>query len=154
MRQRVSLRHAAFVGDIFVPASEGHRLEGKKVDLLGVVESKLDDAPDLLVIDAIDNAGDGNDVHAGFMQVMDGLKLDVERIADLAMRVGCIADAVKLEVGVAKTRLSSSLRKLYGLGKLDAVGRSLNRGVSDLACVSYRVQKVRAERGFTTGELH
>ena len=154
MRQRVALRHAALVGDIFVAACERNRLERKEVDLLGVIERELDDAANLLVVDAVDDAGDGNDVHAGLMQVVDGLELYVERVANLAVRVRRVADAVKLQVRVAQTGFSSSLRELLGLGELDAVGRSLHRGVTDLAGVSDSVEEVRAERGLATGELH
>src|ERR1700761_3162216 len=95
-REGVALAHTAFVGYGFVATGEADRLEAEEVDLLRVVERELDDAANLLVIDAVDDGGDGDDVHAGLVQVMDGLELDVERVADLAVRVGGVADAVEL----------------------------------------------------------
>jgi len=90
--------------------------------------------------------GDGNDIDASLIQIVDRLQLDVERVAHLAVRVGCVADAVELEVGVAQTGLSRSLREFLRLGELDAVGRGLDAGVTDLAGVGDGVEEVGAER--------
>ena len=114
----------------------------EEVDLLRVVERELDDAANLLVVDAVDDAGHGNDVHAGLMQVVDGLQLYIERVADLAVRVSSVADAVELQVGVAETGFRSGLREFLRLGKLDAVGRGLHGGVTDLAGVGDGVEEV------------
>src|ERR1019366_3746567 len=114
----VALRHAAFVRNLFVAAGKADRLEAEEVDLLGILEGELDDAAYLLVVDAVDDAGDGDDVHAGLVQVVDGLELHVERVADLAVRVGGVADAVELEVRVAQAGFSGSLRELLRLGEL------------------------------------
>jgi len=59
VREGVALRLATFVRDLFVAAGEADRLEGEEVDLLRVVEGKLDDAANLLVVDAVDDGGDG-----------------------------------------------------------------------------------------------
>ncbi len=115
VRQGVALRRAALVGDGFVAAGEGDRLEDEEVDLLRVVERELDDAAHLLVVDAVDDGGYGNDVDAGLVQVVDGLELHVERVADLAVRVGGVADAVELQIGVAETGFSGGLGELLGL---------------------------------------
>jgi len=154
VRQGVALRCAALVRNLFVAAGEGHGLEGEEVDLLGVVERELDDTADLLVVDAVDDRRYGNDVDAGLVQVVDGLELHVERIADLAVRVGGVADTVELQVGVAQTGLSGSLGELLGLRELDAVGRGLHGVVTDLAGVGDGVEEVGAERGLATGELN
>src|SRR6266566_8769119 len=114
MRQGVALRLATFVRDLFVAAGEADGLEGEEVDLLRVVKGELDDAANLLVVDAVDDGGDGNDVDAGLVEVVDGLEFYVEGVADLAVRVGGVADAVELEVGVAETGFSGGLRKLLG----------------------------------------
>ena len=79
----------------------------EEADLLGIVERELDDAADLLVVDAVDDGRHGDDVDAGFVQVVDGLQLYVEQVADLAVRVGSVADAVELEVDVAETGFGS-----------------------------------------------
>ena len=115
VRERVALRVAALVGDGLVAAGEGDRLEGEEGDLLGVVERELDDAADLLVVDAVDDGHDGDDVDAGLVQVLDGLELHVEQVADLAVRVGGVADAVELQVGVAQTGFRGGLGELLDL---------------------------------------
>ena len=61
--------------------------------------------PDLIVIDAVDQRDDQNDLDAGFVQVVDRAQLHVEQVADLAMAVGVVADAVELQVGIAQARL-------------------------------------------------
>ncbi len=154
VRQRVALCVTTLVGDVFVAAREADRLEGEEVDLLGVVERELDDAANLLVVDAVDDRRYGNDVDAGLVQVVDGLELHVERVADLAVRVGGVADTVELEVGVAETGFSGGLGELLGLGELDAVGRGLHGVVTDLAGVGDGVEEVGAERGLAAGELY
>src|ERR1700760_1407094 len=102
----------ALVGYIFVAAVEADRLEGEEVDLLRIVQRELDDAADLLVVNAVDDGGDGNDVDAGFVQIVDGLELDVERVADLTVRVGGVADAIELQVGIAEAGFSRGLGEL------------------------------------------
>src|SRR6266566_4966822 len=153
MRQGVALRLATFVRDLFVAAGEADGLEGEEVDLLRVVKGELYDAANLLVVNAVDDGGDGNDVDAGLVEIVDGLELHVERVADLAVRVGRVADAVELQVGVAETGFSSGLGELLGLGELDAVGGGLDGGVTDLAGVGYGVEEVGREGGLAAGEL-
>src|SRR5208282_6759990 len=81
VRQRVTLRLAAFVGDGFVSAGERHRLEAEEADLLWIVQGELDDSSYLLVVDAVDKSDDGNDFAAGAMQVVDGFQFYVEQVA-------------------------------------------------------------------------
>ena len=98
----------------------------RKLIFFGIVERELDDAADLLVVDAVDDGGDGHDVDAGFMQIVDGLQLHVEQVADFAMRVGGVADAVELEVDVAETGFGSGAAEFLGLGEFNAIGRGLD----------------------------
>ncbi len=154
VREGVALRLAALVGDVFVAAGEADRLEAEEADLLGIVEGELDDAAHLLVVDAVDDGGDGNDFNAGFVQVVDGLELYVKEVADLAVRVGGVADAVELEIDVAKTGFSSGAAKLLALGEFDSVGCGLDAVVTDLARVGYGVKEVGRQRGLATAELH
>ena len=142
--QRVALRLATLVGDLFVAAGEGNRLEGEEGDALRIVERELDDAAHLLVVDAVDDRGDRNDVDAGAVQVLDRAQLHVEEVADLAVRVGSVADAVELQVRVAQTGFRSLLGELRALRELDAVGRSLHGVVTNLAGVGDCVEEVRA----------
>src|SRR5665213_4545583 len=94
----VTLCDAALFGDVLVAAGEADGLEAEEADLSGVVESELDDVANLLVVDAVDDGGDGNDFDAGFVEVVDGLELDVKQVANLAVTVGRVADAVKLQI--------------------------------------------------------
>src|SRR5256885_5583885 len=73
VRERVTLRFAALVGNRFVASGEADRLEREEADDLWIIERELDDAPNLLVVHAIHDGGDGYDVDAIGVQVMDGL---------------------------------------------------------------------------------
>ena len=64
VRKRVALRLAPLIGDRLVAAGKGDRLEGKEGDLLGIVQRELNDASNLLVIDAVDDRRDRHDVHS------------------------------------------------------------------------------------------
>ncbi len=88
------------------------------------------------------------------VQVLDRAQLDVEQVADAAVRVGGVADAVELQVGVAQARFGRRLREVEALGELDAVGRRLHRVVADLARVANRVEEVRRQRRLAARELH
>ena len=132
VRQRVALRRAALGRHFLVAARERHRLERQEVDLARVVERELDDAADLLVVDAVDDRHDRHDVDAGRPEVLDRAQLDVEQVADEAVRVGGVADAVELQVGVAQAGFERGLGELRALGELDAVGRGLHAVVADL----------------------
>jgi len=153
VRERVALGEAALVRDVLVAACEADRLEAEEADLLRIIQRELDDVADLLIIDAVDDRRDGNDIDAGFMQVVDGLELYVEQVADLAVRVGCVADAVELKVDVAEAGFGSGTAKLLGLGEFDAVARGLNAVVTDLAAVGYGVKEVGRQGWLATGEL-
>ena len=87
-------------------------------------------------------------------EVLDRAQLDVEQVADQAVRVGRVADAVELQVRVAQARFGRRLREIRALGELDAVGRRLHAVVADLARVAHRVEEVRRERRLAARELH
>jgi hypothetical protein len=91
-----------------------NRLERKERNLLGIVERELDDAAHLLVIDAVDDGDDGHDVDAVGVQVFDGAQLHVEQVADLAVRVGGVADAIELQVGVAQAGVGGLCGRIPG----------------------------------------
>ncbi len=81
VRQRVALRCAALVGDFLVAAGEGDRLEREEGDRLRVVERELDDAADLLVVDAVDDRDDRHDV--------DAVRVAGSRSRAASRRTGC-----------------------------------------------------------------
>ncbi len=154
VRERIALRDAALIADVLVAAREADRLEAEEADLLRVVEGELNDAADLFVINTIDDGGNRDNLHAGFVQIVDGLQLYVEEVAHLAMRVGCVADAVKLKINVAQSGFGSGAAELFALGEFDAIGCGLHRVIPNLAAVSDGVKEVRRERGLAAGELH
>ncbi len=154
MRQGVALRLPAFVGDGLIASGKRNRLEREERDALGIVERELDDASHLLVVQVVDDGDDGHDLDACVVQVLDRLQLHVKQIADQAMRIGGVTDAVELQIRVAQTRFKRLLGKLGTLGKLDAVGRRLHAVVANLARVSHRVEEVGRQRGFAAGELY
>ncbi len=154
MRKRVALGGAAIVGYSFVAAGEADRLEAQEADRLRIVERELDDSSDLLVVDAVHDRDHRNDFNSGLVQVFDRLQFHVEQVADQAMRIGCVADAVELQVGVAHAGFDSLLAEFKALGELDAVGRGLHGVVSDFAGVAHCVEEVGRQRGLAAGELH
>ena len=154
VREGVALGGTTLIRDIFIAASKADGLEGQEVDLLRVIQRELDDIADLLIIDAVDDGRDGHDIDTGFMQVVDSLKLHVERVADLAVRVGSVADAIELQVGVTQTSFRGCLGEFLGLGELDSIGCGLDGRVTNLAGVGYGVKEVWRQRRLATRELH
>ena len=77
------------------------------------------------------------------MQIVDGPQLNIKQVAHLAMRVGGIANAIELQIGVAKTGLSSLAAELGRLREFNAVGRGLHRVVANFAGVAHGIQEVR-----------
>ena len=123
----------ALIGDLFVASGEGDRLEREEADPLRVVERELDDASHLLVVDAVDDGGDRNDFDTCFVQVVDGLQLYVEQVADLAVRVGRVADAVELKVDVAETGFAAARQSSLLLANSMPLEAACTRVVTNLA---------------------
>ena len=154
MRQRVALGRAALRCHFLVASGERHRLKRQEVDLLRVVERKLDDPSDLLVVDPVDDGDDRDDVDAGGPEIFNRAQFDVEQIAHQPVRIRRVSDAVELQIGVAETRLESSPGEFLALRELDPVGRRLHRVVADLLGVAHGVEEVRRHRGLAARELH
>ena len=85
VRQCVSLSVPAFVADLFVASSKRDRLERKESNLPRVVESKLDDASDLLIVYTVNDRNYGNDAKPRIEQVLNRAKLDVKQVTDATM---------------------------------------------------------------------
>ena len=154
MRQSVALRVPALVGNRFITAGEGDRLEREQGNLPGIVQRKFDHATDLLIVHAVDDCDYGHDVDSGVVKVFDRAQLHVEEVAHAAVRVGGVPDAVELQIGIAQARLGGGLRKLRILGEFDAVRSGLHTVVTNFPRVSYRVQKVRRDRRLASRKLH
>ena len=110
--KRVALGVPLLVGDVLVAAGERHRLKRDEADLVAVLQRELHDRPDLIVVDGVDDRHDQADVDAGGVQVLDGAQLDVEQVADLAVRVGLLGHAVELQVGDPHAGLARLAREL------------------------------------------
>ncbi len=88
----------------------------------------------LIVLTIVD---DEADVDARGVEVLDRAQLHVEQVADLAVRVGVLADAVELQVGDAQARpRAPAVRELGVLREADAVGRRLHAEIADLCARS------------------
>ncbi len=109
--KRVTLLQATLFGDQLVAAGERYRLERDERDLLRILESETDDRTDLIVVNAVDQRGDENDVNARFVQVVDRTQLYVEQVADLAVRVGIVADTVELQINEIASPASAASRQ-------------------------------------------
>src|SRR6266849_1602442 len=154
MRKGVALAEAALRSNVFVAASEGNRLEADEGDFLWVFHREFHDGADLVVVDVVHDGDDQHDFDAGFVHVLDGAQLDIKQVADLAMPVGVVADAVELQVGGAHAGFKGLLGELLALGEFDAVGGGLHAVVANLAGISDRFEEVRAHGGLAAGELH
>src|SRR6266481_7761805 len=154
MGKRVALAQTAFRGDVFVAAGERNRLEADKGDLLGVLYREFDDGANLVVVDVVNDGDDQHDFDAGFVHVFDGAQFYIEQVANLAMSVGVVADAIELQVGVTHARFKGLLAGFLALGEFDAVGGGLHAVVADLAGVRDGLEEIRAHGGLAAGELH
>ena len=154
VRQSVALAEPPFGARFFVAARERNRLEREKRDLLRVVHRKTDDRPDLVVVDPVDERDHEDDLDPRLVHVLDGAQLHVKQVADVAVAVGIVPDAVKLQVSVAQTRVGRLARKLDVLRKADAVGRALHAVVAQLSRVLDRPDEVRRKSRLAAGELH
>ncbi len=152
--ERVTLRLAAFVGHRLVAAGERDRLEGKERDLFRIIERELDDPSHLLIIDAVDDGDDRNDIDAVRVQILDRAQLHVEQVAHLAMLIGGVADAIELQIGVAQAGIRRLAAEFRALGELDAVGGRLHRGVAHFARVPHRIQEVGRDGRLAARKLH
>ena len=59
----------------------------------------------LLIIDAVNDGDDRDDVDAVTPQIVNGAQLYVKQVANGAVGIGFIADTVKLQVGVTQIQL-------------------------------------------------
>src|SRR5690606_18663837 len=119
MAQGVALLGAQLIGDVLVAASEAHRLKGDDSDLVGVVDGKLNDRSDLIVVDAVDHRDDKNHVNSCSCQVLNRAELDVKKVAYLTVRVGRVGDAVKLQVTKTEACLFCAVGKVRIFSKRD-----------------------------------
>src|SRR5450432_1589151 len=154
MAERVALALAALVRDFLVPTGEADGLKRHHRDLVGVVDRELYDWTYLLVVDAVDDRHHEHHVDTRGGEGFDRTQLDVEQVADLAVTVGLVRDAVELQVAEAQTRALGGMAKLDVLRELHAVAGALHAEVAHVARVLDRLQEERAERRLAPGKLH
>ena len=117
--------------------------------VVDVLDGKLDDGADLMVVDGIDHRHHQRHVDASRLEVFERAQLDVEQISDLPVGVVFVSHAVELEVGEPQPRLLGLPGEVRFLGEADAVGGALGRLVSEVFRVGDRVQEVRRNGGLT-----
>src|SRR5262249_8882336 len=83
-----------------------------------------------------------------------GSQLDVKQVADLAMAVCIVSNAIKLQIGITQARFSRFPAKLFTLGELNTVGGSLNAVVSELTSIADCLDKVRRHGRFAARKLN
>src|SRR5580704_2041132 len=154
VRQRVALAQAAFGSDFLVATCEGNRLKRNEGDFLRVFHGELHDGTDLVVVHVVDDGGDQNNVDTSCVHVFDGAQFYVEQVADLAVAVRVIANAVKLQVGVTQARFESLGAEILALGELDSVGSSLHAVVANFAGEANGVKEARVHGWLAAGKLY
>ena len=80
----------------FVAAGEGYGLKRNGLNLVYVLGRELDNLAYGVVVDGVDDGRDERDLDADLGEVLDGLLLHVEEIADAPVLVLLFAHAVKL----------------------------------------------------------
>src|SRR5437764_75106 len=119
-----------------------------------IIQRELDNSSYLLVVDAVHDRRYRHDLDSGIVQVMNRLEFHVKQIAYCSVRIGCVANAVKLEIDEAQSGFRRLPAELFTLGKLNSVARRLHRVVTDLARVANRIQEVGRKRRLASRELH
>src|SRR6266566_1188786 len=92
--------------------------------------------PDLFVIDSVDDGDDGNDFDAGTMEIVYSFKLYIEQVADFAVGVGSVADAIELQIRVAHSGVGGLLGELEALGEFDAIRCRLHGVIADFSGIA------------------
>src|SRR5207248_4918168 len=122
--------------DGFVASGEADGLEWQAADLLWIIEGELDNASYLFVIDSVDDGDDGNDFDAGTVEVIYSFKLYIEQVADFAVGVGGVADAIELQIRVAHSGVGGLLGELKALGEFNAIGCGLYGVIADFSGIA------------------
>ena len=74
--------------------------------------SEPDDRANLVVVDSVDKRRDQNDLHTRFVKVVNRPHLNVEQVANLAVAIRVIADAIELEIDITQSGCSSFTGRL------------------------------------------
>src|SRR4051812_2200863 len=109
------------------PAGERYRLEADPAGTFDVLQREADDVADLVIVQALDDGGDEDDLQAGLFDVLDALELLLPQALAAGPPVDVVAHAVELEVEGMEAGLFALLGE-FELGEFDAVGGDLRVG--------------------------
>src|SRR3989442_13935587 len=154
MRQSIALAQTAFRCDVFIAAGKGNGLERDESNLFRIIHCETDDRSDLIVVYALDQSHNQNDLHARLVQIVDGPQFHVEEIADLTVTVGVVSDTVELQIYESQSGFGCLAAKFFALCELDPVRRRLYAGVPDLPGVRDSVDEVGRQRWLAARELN
>src|SRR6185369_671718 len=93
--ERITLLDTQLVRNIFVASGERNWLEGDGLDLVDVLRGEINNRPDAVVVDCVDDGGNQGHLDSNAGEVFNRLLLYVKQIAYAAMLVLLFADAVK-----------------------------------------------------------
>src|SRR5258705_3014173 len=151
-RERITLLDAQLIRNIFVATGERNWLEGDGLDFIDVFRCKINNRPDTVVVDCVDDGRHQGNLDPDAGEVFNRLLLYVKQIADAAMLVLLFADAVKLKIHTVLPRSLGCLTKLNVLGETYAVGGRKNSVEANLLSVSDDFELVGRKSWFTTGK--
>src|SRR5262249_23285093 len=138
--------------NILVAAGKGDRLERNSLNFVDVLNRKIDDIADVVIVDAIDDRVYKRHFHAGACHVFDRLKLDIKQISDTAMLVLFFSRTIKLQVCAVQSGFFRLSNKIRILSEADAVGRREYAVESDFFRVADCVQEIWRQRRLAAGE--
>ncbi len=132
---------------------EGHRLEADAAHGVDVIDGDAHDVAHLVVVDALDDGRDEDDLDAGLAAGLDDPHLLLEQGFAARFAVNVVADAVKLQVDARQPGFAAALREIQ-IGQQDAVGRRLDVGKAHLVRHGHDFDELRMNGRLAAGELH
>src|ERR1700686_1806068 len=143
MGKRVSLLQTPVGGNRLVTTSKRNRLERKKRNLLWVIQCKADDRSNLIIVNAVYQRRDQNNLYPSLVKIINPPQLHIEQISYLAVAIRVIANTVKLEIHITQSSFCRLTAKLFTFCELNPVSGRLDRVIPDLARVLNRLNEVR-----------
>jgi hypothetical protein len=103
LRNRVSLRVPLVSGNVFISATEHHRLQDDPVNLLDVICNESNDVADPVIVQSVDDGHLERCFHAGGRNVVQSAKFKFHVVGDSTVTVLLVADPVKLQINAVKS---------------------------------------------------
>ena len=91
---------------------EGHGLEAEAADAIDVVDGEPHHVTQLVVVHALDDRGDKDNLQAGFAAVFDGGELGLHQSLAARAKIDVVAESVELQVERVQARFLGGLREL------------------------------------------